>query len=323
MATPSSTDLLKLTIADYHTELLAKSVTIFQSELVSQAFVAARFIKTPSEIEMIKYASIVASKAHARLSQDIWSYGGEIVLAAKFALYSSWCGARLQAYNPIVGCGPHAAVLHFPTGESPDLGLPEIKSDTFILVDASPEFMGYASDLTRTYSKSQTLQMKLIYAIVAEAQKTGLNNYILGASWGSICDSVFSNLLYGLIEIGIIRGGTFEELQASGIVKLFMPHGVGHPVGLDVHDPIPSQYYNGSALYPYDYKLDYGMVHTIEPGIYFIPYLLDLHRMNATSPWFNLVNWEVLEIYMHVGGVRIEDVTAIMHDGTTLILTLL
>jgi Xaa-Pro aminopeptidase len=96
-----------------------------------------------------------------------------------------------------------------------------------------------------------------------------------------------------------------------------MPHGVGHPVGLDVHDPVP-KIYNTNATY--DYVLAPGHVNTIEPGVYFIPFLLDLHR-NETSKWYTQVNWTRIDEFMHVGGVRIEDVVIIDIDGSSKIIT--
>jgi Xaa-Pro aminopeptidase len=95
-----------------------------------------------------------------------------------------------------------------------------------------------------------------------------------------------------------------------------MPHSVGHPVGLgiyqltkDVHDPIPQSYFGNTTSYNFD--LAVGHVNTIEPGIYFIPFLLDKHRQNSSSKWNLLVNWTRVDEYMHVGGVRIEDVVIV------------
>lgn len=111
-----------------------------------------------------------------------------------------------------------------------------------------------------------------------------------------------------------------------------MPHGISHPIGLDVHDPVPNiwtakeQTFTGLRNeYPlkakYDYQLTKGQLHTVEPGIYFIPYLLDQARNNATKAVNDLINWETVDKFKDIGGVRIEDVVGIDYDGNTIVIT--
>jgi Xaa-Pro aminopeptidase len=219
-----------------------------------------------------------------------------------------------------VAAGKHAAVLHFPTGETHDQGVTPIEADTFILVDAAPQWLGYASDLTRTYAYSTTTEMRNIHEIVEKAQLVGLNQHVIGNTWQNLVNSVKTELVIGLEQTGIVRG-ELGKLLDSKVVDAFMPHGVGHPIGLDVHDPVPQIYFTSLTSLTSDFALAPGHVNTVEPGIYFIPYLLDQHRYNASSPWHEIIQWDVVDAYMHVGGVRIEDVVAIDHAGTTSILT--
>lgn len=314
LVTPSSIELVNLNIGAYQSQLEKFNVTIKPSTELFNIFIESRFVKTQTEINALTFSSQIARIAHAKLSMDIAST--ESILAARFNLFSTECGARLQAYNPIVGCGPHAATLHFPTGETPDDGMSMIPENSFILVDAAPEWHGYASDLTRTYARSTTPQMRIIHQIVTIAQQIGLDAHVMGNTWQNMCARTLESLLVGLRATGIVYG-PWEELNSSDVVKLFMPHGVGHPVGLDVHDHVPTRY-NGNGTY--DYTLAPGHVNTVEPGIYFIPFLLDEHRRGDTK-WTRYVNWTRVDEFMHVGGVRIEDVVIIDLDGVQRIIT--
>jgi Xaa-Pro dipeptidase len=131
---------------------------------------------------------------------------------------------------------------------------------------------------------------------------------------------------------GFLVSNELDTLIESGVISIFMPHGVGHPVGLEVHDPVPALYNSPNMEfmglrneYPLKLRVDYllqkGNVHTVEPGVYFIPYLLNKAKNNSTLQLSHLINWEMVEEWKHVGGVRIEDVVAIDLDGKSLILS--
>ncbi|KAI8915873.1 peptidase M24, structural domain-containing protein [Gorgonomyces haynaldii] len=300
---PSVQSLIDINLKPVIGDLSKRKLDVVYSKQLEQLFIESRFIKTQEEVEGIFYASQVAALSHSRLEKDIEKKYGESVLAKRFELYSTECGAILQAYNPIVGSGPHGAVLHYPTGESEDQGMAPLEKDEFVLVDAAGQWNGYASDLTRTYATSWTPKMRLIHSIVSLAQSKGIAAHYEGNKFSSLIEITLDTLLLGLMKAQLVIGD-FESLKQSQVVKLFMPHGVGHPIGLDTHDPKPESVAS-------DYKIAKGMVHTVEPGIYFIPFLLDLHKNNATSPWHNLVDWTKVDEYRGIGGVRIEDVVAI------------
>ena len=312
---PSNVALIHENIQSIAATLAERDITIQSSDLVQQVFVETRFVKSQAELNALRFTSQVAALAHRRLEHDI-KVGrfGEAVLASKFELYSVQCGSRLQAYNPIVGAGPHAAVLHFPTGETLDQGLNPIKDNQFVLVDAAGSFHGYASDLTRTYHRSSPSQEMLkIHQAVANVQEIAIKQFKEGAAWKKIHNDSLINI--GL-ELGRLGFHSVQQGEALvEVAKLFMPHGLGHLIGLDTHDPIPTKYPDGH------YLLVRGIVHTIEPGIYFIPYLLDQHRTNTSAPLNRLINWKVVDQYFHVGGVRIEDVVAINLQGDLEIFT--
>jgi Xaa-Pro dipeptidase len=138
-------------------------------------------------------------------------------------------------------------------------------------------------------------------------------------------------LTRGLWQHGFLIADDLDTLIDSGVISIFMPHGVGHPVGLEVHDPVPEIHSTANVTlrglrneYPlklkFDYEIQKGNVHTVEPGVYFIPYLLAKAK-NATLGVSHLINWEKVEEWKDVGGVRIEDVVAIDLQGKSVVLS--
>ncbi len=193
---------------------------------------------------------------------------------------------------------------------------------------------GYASDLTRTYISKPTEKFSILSKIVLNSQMAGIGAYKSGSKWSNVVNKTLEKLTEGLWKAGFLLSptGTLGPLLDSGVISIFMPHGIGHPVGLDVHDPYPASVTTHQQAiaglrgeYPLklanDYKLAPGMVHTIEPGVYFIPYLLDLAKNNSTLGVYHLIDWNVVEKWKHVGGVRIEDVLVITYEGSTKIIT--
>lgn len=254
------------------------------------------------------------------------------------------CGGRLQAYNPIVGSGPHGATLHFRTGENITQAYAPISNadkSQFILVDAAPELEGYASDLTRTYTRypqHATQEMRLLHKAVQNIQSGAILVFKEGSSWAQVDRRALELLTEALMDLQLLHG-PYEKLVQDRVAYAFMPHGLGHPVGLDVHDPIPTEYkmapIDSSAsnsdlnllsrlsIKSIDFPIVRGSVMTIEPGIYFIPHWLDSLRGNKTDSLGQWINWtQVDEFGYGIGGVRIEDTIAIDPlTGDSVILT--
>ena len=310
------------------------SVTPRYSAAAEQLFVESRFIKTKEELEMLEYSSKIASFAHQVVQETIANISSsESKLASLFAYISTVCGCELQAYNPIVGAAKHGAILHFPTGQSFDDGMTLIEKRDFVLIDAAPAYRGYASDLTRTYSAKSTDKFTVLSKIVLNAQMAGIGAYQKGNKWSKVVNKTLEKLTEGLWKAGFFLAPDLNTLVNSGVISILMPHGIGHPIGLDVHDPYPSSVKKASPLeitglrdqYPlklaYDYELAVGMAHTIEPGVYFIPYLLDLAKNNDSMGVSSLIDWNVIKEWQEVGGVRIEDVIVIDYEGYSKIIT--
>jgi Xaa-Pro aminopeptidase len=221
-------------------------------------------------------------------------------------------GATRTGYDTIVGTGPNSAVLHFePSQRQTAVG-------DFVLVDAGTEFDRYVTDVTRTYVVGPpTAFQRDLYDVVLASQERAIARCSVGAEWTALHLMTAVDLTEGLISLGLLHG------EASSLVEqeahtLFFPHGLGHLVGLGVRD--------ASGLLPgrardarpslrtlrMDLPLGAGYVVTIEPGLYFIPALLNDSKRRAR--FAQAVNWSLVERHLDQGGVRIED-NLLITDG--------
>ena len=197
-----------------------------------------------------------------------------------------------------------------------------------LLVDAGAETdKHYASDITRTTpvgGKFNRMQ-KEIYDIVLKANIEAINAAKPGLSNKDIHLLACKVITGGLKDLGLMKGNVDEAVE-EGAHALFMPHGIGHMLGLDVHDmegfgenfvgyrenvKRSSQF--GTAFLRFALQYKPGHVFTIEPGCYFITELIE--KWKAENKLSNFINYEAIEAYMLVGGIRIEDNALITADG--------
>ncbi|KAI9098886.1 peptidase M24, structural domain-containing protein [Phlyctochytrium arcticum] len=310
--------------------------------LITLTMNTARERKNTEELKAIEYASRVATHVHRGI-RDVLRHKiriSESTLAAQIKYHSTLCYTRLQAYPPIVGLGRHAAVLHYRVGEDESNGYegslpdqPEPSPQT-LLVDAASEYMGYASDLTRTWPTRPAADTELIDMVkrIQAAAIKKIKEAKHDIHWSTLVEVATRTLAQELLSHGIFRKGVnVDEILDTQAWKMFMPHGLGHPVGLDVHDPIPNENFLADPSKPTphhmgfaapssgsDYLIVPGMAFTIEPGIYFIPLL-----WNETSSAGQLVNWTRVREWAApgVGGARHEDVVIMWHDGSVTVPT--
>jgi Xaa-Pro aminopeptidase len=222
-------------------------------------------------------------------------------------------GAERTAYDSIVAAGSNAAVLHFhPTHRAVETG-------DWVLVDAGGEVGGYACDVTRTFTVGPpSAFQQAVWDIVVDAQRTAVAECRPGEEYREIHTRSATRMAAGLIEIGVLRGRP-EELVAEGTMALFFPHGIGHLIGLAVHDPggyAPGRErssHPGLRFLRTDRVLEAGMVVTIEPGIYFIEALLADPAQRARHG--EAVDWAMVDEHLDIGGVRIEDTVVVAPDG--------
>jgi Xaa-Pro aminopeptidase len=214
--------------------------------------------KQPYEIEMIKEALKLTSKAHhAAMAMAAPSKKEYEVMALVEYLFKSG-GASWDAYTTIVAGGNNANVLHYIENSK------RLVDGDLILMDAGAEFNLYASDVTRTFpvnGKFSTAQKEL-YSIVLETQKKVITEIAPGVLRSSIGDQAIKLLSQGLKDIGVLKEG-MDEIIENELYKPYYPHGIGHWMGLDVHDPVAYKDSDNS-----EYAFEAGDILTIEPGLY-------------------------------------------------------
>jgi len=136
---------------------------------------------------------------------------------------------RQFAYVPIVGAGKNGAVLHYNTNTA------RIAEHDMILIDAGSEYMGYGTDITRTFPANGkfTANQASVYNIVLESQESAISKLEPGARWHNISVDVHYDILGGLQKAGfLVDNASLEELYKANISHIFLPHGLGHFVGM-------------------------------------------------------------------------------------------
>lgn len=265
-----------------------------------------RSYKTPYELAMMRVASKIGARAH-RAAERAFRAG-----ASEFDINIAYMEAARQTdndlpYGNIIGLNEHAAVLHYM-----DLAhAPPAQAHSF-LIDAGASFHGYASDITRTYAADSAGEFRALVDAVDAAQQGLCARVRAGQSYPELHLHAHRVLGDILKEHGFIRMSGESALEA-GITSTFFPHGLGHPIGLQVHDVAGFQASDSGGTiarppgHPYlrmTRVLEPGMVVTIEPGLYFIDMLLA--RLKE-QPAAKEVDWARVDAFRRYGGVRIED----------------
>ena len=219
-----------------------------------------RLFKSACEVAVMKAASKISAAAHTRAIKaarpGVYEYQLEAELHHEFAM----AGARSPAYSTIVGSGENACVLHYTQNNK------MLEEGDLVLIDAGAEYLGYAADITRTFPVSGKFSepQKAIYALVLKAQQKALDFISPGVTLKDATRLVVEIITEGLIELGLLSGSLSENLENEHWRQFFM-HGLGHFIGLDVHD-VGNYRIDGEER-----PLQPGMVITVEPGIYIAP----------------------------------------------------
>jgi Xaa-Pro aminopeptidase len=223
-------------------------------------------------------------------------------------------GSEAMAYDTIIGGGVNSAVLHFaPTSR-------RFRAGELVLIDAGAQHLGYASDVTRTYPVGGVLTslQQEIHAVVHRAEVAAIEQCRPGVEWRDVHLVAALSISEGLAAIGLLKGDP-ATLVESGATWLFFPHGIGHLVGLGVRDAggVPlRERRNDPKPYPnlrIDLPLEPGFVVTVEPGVYFVPAILD--DPENRRRYREAVDWGLVDQMIGFGGVRIEDNALITDDG--------
>lgn len=216
-----------------------------------------RLIKSDAEIELMAKATDISSLGHVRAMKMCRPGMFEYQLEGEIAYEFNTHGARDVAYNTIVAGGNNACCLHYTENDQP------LEDGDLVLIDAGAEFEGYAGDITRTFPVNGVFstEQKILYQLVLDIQVKAVESVQIGTAMLDINKQVIKQLVDGLLEIGLLKGDA-ETLIKDEAYKAFYMHGIGHYIGLDVHDV--GDYGAGDNLR----ALEVGMVATIEPGIY-------------------------------------------------------
>ncbi len=289
------------------------------SRPLTDAVIAMRLVKEDREIAQIDHACDIGYEMHTAARRSIVPgiIEQEIVGRMEGVTLSKGWGVSfatiLTQHGEIFHCHSHEGI---------------VEPGRLMVIDAGAENnMHYASDFTRTYPTSGkfSAMQRDIYQTVYECNELAFGMIRPGVAYRDVHLAVAEHILDNLGQLGLVSGNP-SELAADGIAGLFMPHGLGHNMGLDVHDMEDL----GEDLVGYDAdqkrseqlglgslrmarRLMPGNVITDEPGIYFIPDLIRLWKREGTDR--GCVNYSKLEPYFSFGGIRLEDDVLVTADG--------
>jgi Xaa-Pro aminopeptidase len=251
-----------------------------------------RVLKSADEIEIMQKAADIAAEAHCEAMKAAKPGMQEYQIEALIEQIFRSHGASGPAYTSIVGAGPNATVLHYINNDG------QLRDGELLLVDAGAEYKGYASDITRTFpiNGRYTKAQRDIYDLVLKAQMVCVEMVRPGVTHDQLKQRSIEILTEGMVELGLLEGKTEELIKEKKYEKFYM-HGLGHMLGIDVHDV--GRYYYGTE----SRALEPGVVTTVEPGIYIAPDTQDIP-----------------EKYLGIG-VRIEDDVLCTHNGPRVLTT--
>jgi Xaa-Pro dipeptidase len=265
-----------------------------------------RSTKTPYELALMREASRIGTRAHRAAEQAFRAGESEFGIHMAYLAAARQIDAELP-YASIVGLNEHGAVLHYTNFDRTPPG-----QNRSLLIDAGASAAGYASDITRTHASPQAAEFQALIDSVENAQQGFVAKVRAGQSYPELHIHAHHVLAGVLREHGFIRMSA-ESAVESGVSSAFFPHGLGHPIGLQVHDVAGfQQNERGGSIarpdgHPYlrmTRTLEPGMVVTIEPGLYFIDMLLaDLRD----KPMSRDIDWARVDAFRQYGGIRIED----------------
>lgn len=264
-----------------------------------------RAVKSPYELECMRRASLLGARGHAA-ALAVFKRGG-----SEYAAHMSYLEACTQReeempYNNIVAFNENAAVLHYQ-----HLERHTPKHLRSFLIDAGAQYRGYAADITRTHAKTPGRFADLITAMDA-AQLQLCDEIVAGRDYREVHLSAHRILGDVMQRAGITKISGLAALE-SGVTSVFFPHGIGHLLGLQVHDvggvmgDLQGHERKRPEGHPYlrlTRMLEPGVVVTVEPGIYFIESLLAAAYADKRRAH---IDWDVVEELKPYGGIRIED----------------
>jgi Xaa-Pro aminopeptidase len=245
-----------------------------------------RLIKSADEIELMQRAADIAAEAHVEAMKQVRPGMMEYEIEALLEFNFRKNGANAPAYTSICGGGPNATVLHYVTNDA------KLRDGDLLLVDAGAEYKGYASDITRTFPVNgrYTPAQRDIYDLVLATQVDCVKRARPGVTMDELKNHSIEMLTEGMVRLGLLEGEPSKLIEEEKYKQFYM-HGLGHFLGIDVHD-VGRYYHDGESR-----RLEPGMVITVEPGLY-----VSENTENIPDKYRGI-------------GVRIEDDVLITEDG--------
>lgn len=244
-----------------------------------------RLFKSPAERRLMAEAARIAALAHMDAMRaakpGMFEYEVEAELLYRFRRHGA-----VPSYEPIVGAGANACVLHYRANRA------QMRDGDLLLIDAGAEFHGYASDITRTFPVNGRFSapQRALYDVVLAANVAAREAVRPGISWIALHDIAVEVLTDGLLRLGLLKGTLKQNLQDHAYRRFYM-HKTGHWLGLDVHDV-------GDYRIDGEYRLlEPDMAFTIEPGLYIAP-----DATGVAAKWRGI-------------GIRIEDDVIVTRQG--------
>jgi Xaa-Pro aminopeptidase len=258
-----------------------------------------RLVKSPAELDMLRRSVFITTLAHREAMRAVEPGMNEFEIHALIEATFRRYGAERPSFGSIVGSGPNSTTLHYRTADR------YMQDGEMLVMDIGASYNGYAADVTRSVPVNGrfTPEQRAIYEIVLAAQKAAEQQARVGVGMGRMSQAAERVLADGLVRVGLIEApdATYDCRRGNVVVEcpqlgMFYMHGLGHGIGLDVHDP-ESAFTRGLVV---------GSAFTIEPGIYVradvLDYLPDTPRNRRVIARMR----PVVERYRNIG-VRIED----------------
>ncbi|KAJ4950519.1 hypothetical protein NE237_027351 [Protea cynaroides] len=278
-----------------------------------------RIFKSDLELALIQYANDISSEAHIEVMRKtrvgMEEYQLESIFLHHIYMYG---GCRHCSYTCICATGENSSVLHYGHAAAPNDKT--LKDGDMALLDMGAEYHFYGSDITCSFPVNGkfTSDQCLIYNAVLEAHNVVISTMKPGVSWVDM-HKLAEKVILESLKTGGILVGDVDEMMIERLGAVFMPHGLGHFLGLDTHDPggyakgLERPKEPGLRSLRTVRKLQEGMVITVEPGCYFIDaVLVPAMESSNTTKFFN---HEAIDRFRNFGGVRIESDVHVTSNG--------
>ena len=266
-----------------------------------------RLIKDAHEITLLRTAAQLSAEAHNKAMQAACKGVTEYQLEAEILYHFMRNNARSPSYNSIVAAGKNACTLHYVQNNA------VLQEGQLVLIDAGAEYGYYAGDITRTFPVNGqfTGAQKAVYEIVLEANKQAIAAIAPNVLWQEVSDVALKILVQGMVDLKLLHGNVEDNIATQAYRRFYM-HGIGHWIGLDVHD-VGGRFHQGQAR-----QLRENMCTTVEPGLYIqaaddIP--PEFHNIGIRIEDNVRVSASAAEVYTTATPKEIGDIEALMREN--------